>query len=99
MGDGGTNILRPMCDRSGYPLPARLDFYWYKVQKISPSINVGCLDGVEQQLSDANTFYVDEMGLEQGLRGFKAFSSYFNNPAIRKLQNGKETWLQLQRRL
>lgn len=62
-------------------------------QLCSPGVNVSCLDGIEEEFSHTHALHVDEMGLEQGLRGLKALSPNFNHSPIWELQGkeGKET--------
>lgn len=52
----------------------------------SPGVYVGCLDGVEEELSHSDTLHVDEVGLEQSLRGLKPLSSHLDHTTIWQLE-------------
>lgn len=52
----------------------------------SPGVDISCLDGVEEKLSHPNTLHVDEVGLEQSLRGLKALPSHLDHTAIWQLR-------------
>jgi hypothetical protein len=47
-------------------------------------VHVARLDCVEDQLSDSLTFDVDEVRLEQSLRGLETFASEFDDAAVGK---------------
>lgn len=51
-----------------------------------PGVYVGCLDGVEEQLGHSDTLHVDEVGLEQSLRGLKPLSTHLDHTAIWQLE-------------
>lgn len=51
----------------------------------SPGVDIGRLDGVEEQLSHPNTLHVDEVGLEQSLRGLEPLPSHLDHAAIWQL--------------
>lgn len=50
-----------------------------------PGVDVGCLNGVEEELGHAHALHVDEVRLKQGLRGLKALSSHLDHTAIWQL--------------
>lgn len=52
-----------------------------------PGVYISSLDGVEQQLSNPNSLYIDQVRLKQSFRCLKPFTTNFNNSAIRELQN------------
>lgn len=54
----------------------------------SPGVDVGRLDGVEEQLGHSHTFHVDEVRLEQSLGGLKALSSHLDHTTIWQLDVG-----------
>jgi hypothetical protein len=47
-------------------------------------IDIGGLDGVEEEFGDTGLFDVDEVGLEQTLGGFEAFGADADDAAIRE---------------
>lgn len=51
----------------------------------SPGVDISRLDGVEEKLSHPNTLHVDEVGLEQSLRGLKPLPSHLDHTAIWQL--------------
>lgn len=50
-----------------------------------PGIDVGSLDGVEEELGHAHALHVDEVRLEQSLRGLEALSSHLDHTAVWQL--------------
>ena len=52
----------------------------------SPGVYISCLDGVEEEFSHSDTLHVDEVGLEQSLRGLKPLSSHLDHTAIWQLE-------------
>lgn len=50
-----------------------------------PGVDVGRLDGVEEELGHTHALHVDEVRLEQGLRGLEAFSSHLDHTAVWQL--------------
>lgn len=54
--------------------------------KLCSSVNVCCLDGVEEKLCHTNTLNIDEMGLEKGFGGFKSLSTKFHDSAVWELK-------------
>lgn len=52
----------------------------------SPSVYVSCLDGVKEELGHSDTLHVDEVGLEQSLRGLKPLSSHLDHTTIWQLE-------------
>lgn len=56
------------------------------VSLASPGIYVGRLDSVEEELGHSDTLHIDEVGLEQGLRGLKPLSSHLDHTTIWQLE-------------
>ena len=54
--------------------------------EVGSQVNVGWLDGVEQQLGHAHTVHVDEMRLEQCLRGSEPLPSHLDHTAVWQLE-------------
>lgn len=52
----------------------------------SPGVDISRLDGVKEKLSHPNTLHVDEVGLEQSLRGLKPLPSHLDHTAIWQLR-------------
>ncbi len=52
----------------------------------SPGVDVRCMNGVEEKLSHADPFHVNEVGLEQSFWGLEPLPSHLNNPAVRELE-------------
>lgn len=50
-----------------------------------PGVYISCLDGVEEELGHSDTLYIDEVRLEQSLRGLKALSSHLDHTTIWQL--------------
>lgn len=63
--------------------------YW--VRRLKPEVNVCSLDGVEQQLGHSCSLHVDEVRLEQGLRGSEPLSTYVHLSAIRELHQTEKS--------
>ena len=51
----------------------------------SPGVDVGRVDGVEEQLGHSDPLHVDQVGLEESLGGLKALPTHLNHPAVRQL--------------
>lgn len=51
-----------------------------------PGVDVGRLDGVEEQLGHAHALHVDQVGLEQRLRGLEPLPPHLDHPAVRELR-------------
>ena len=53
--------------------------------ELSPGVDIGSLDRVEEKLGHTHSFNVDEMRLEEDFWCFESLSSQLDNPAIWKL--------------
>ena len=58
---------------------------------LRPEVDVCGLDGVKQQLGHSGPLHVDQVRLEQSLRGPEAFSTHLHLPPVRQLQHTQET--------
>lgn len=54
-----------------------------------PGVDVCCIDGVEEELCHPDSLHVDEVGLEQSLRGFEPLPSHLDHPAVGELGTQK----------
>ena len=52
----------------------------------SPGVYVGCLDGIEEEFSHSDALHVDEVGLEQSLRGLKTLSAHLDHTTVWQLE-------------
>lgn len=52
----------------------------------SPGVYIGGLDGVGEELGHSDALHVDEVGLEQSLRGLKPLSSHLDHTTIWQLE-------------
>ena len=50
--------------------------------ELGPGVNVGRLDGVEEQFGHAHSLYVDEMRLEEDLWCFETLSTKLHHTAV-----------------
>ena len=57
--------------------------------ELRPSVNIGSLDGVEEELGHTHTFNVDQMWLEEDLRCFESLSTELYYTTIWKLEKEK----------
>lgn len=68
---------------------ASVDIHLYRASArfrfASPGVDIGRLDGVEEELSHSDTLHVDEVGLEQSLRGLESLSSHLDHTTIWQL--------------
>lgn len=55
----------------------------------SPGVDVGRLDGVEEQLGHAHALHVDQVGLEEGLGRLKPLAADLDDPAVRELGDSR----------
>lgn len=55
-----------------------------------PGVDVGCLDGVEEQFSYTHSLHVNEVRLEQSFRSLETLAAHFNQPPVRQLQTQRE---------
>lgn len=51
-----------------------------------PGVYISRLDGVEEELGHSDALHVDEVGLEQSLRGLKPLSSHLDHTTIWQLE-------------
>ena len=52
--------------------------------ELGPDVHVGGLDGVEHEFGDTLAFDIDEVRLEERLRGFEPFATDLDHPAVRQ---------------
>lgn len=52
---------------------------------MSPGVDISRLDGVKEKLSYPDTLHVNEVGLEQSLRGLEPLPSHLDHTAIWQL--------------